>query len=237
MRCQRCRKVGPPRAKFCPGCGAKLGSEVGPPIPQSPGSPESRLPSLEPALAAIARTAAKLCEARDSLIYLVDGDHLRLAAKFGASRDVRAIGQTITLTRGGPGGRSVLERRMVHVNDLAAAGTRFPNTKAWQQTTGWRTVLAMPLLRGGTPIRTILILRNKAQRFTPGQVALLKTFADQAGVAIENARLANELQVKNRDLSESLEQQTATSEILRVISGSPTDLQPVLDRMAESAAR
>src|SRR5262249_35930807 len=139
---------------------------------------------------------------------------------------------------GGPGGCAVLERRTVHVGDLAvAARTRFPDTKTWQRATGWRTVLATPLLRHDVAIGAILILRTKVQRFTPKQVALLRTFAEQAAVAIENTALSGELQTRNHDLAEALEQQMATAEILRVISSSPTDLQPVLDRMAESAAR
>ena len=143
MRCQRCRKVGPPGAKFCPECGAKLAPQAPPPAPQSPGALTSWLGDLKPVLTAIAGTAARLCEAKDVLIYLVDGDQFRLAAKYGPPRDPRMVGYTLGISLRGPGGRAVLERRTVHVRDLAvAARTRFPDTRAWQQTLGWRTLLA-----------------------------------------------------------------------------------------------
>src|SRR5207249_6303126 len=94
---------------------------------------------------------------------------------------------------------------------------------------GFRTILSVPLMREGVALGTIQLRRTEARLFTNGQVTLLQTFADQAVIAIENVRLFKELETRNRDLTESLEQQTATSEILRVISSSPTDVQPVLD--------
>src|SRR5262249_21964120 len=106
---------------------------------------------------------------------------------------------------------------------------------------GHRSLLAVPMLREGTPIGAIAVGRRgpdgAPRSFSDREIDLLKTFADQAVIAIENVRLFKELEAKNRDLTETLEQQTATGEILRVISSSPTDVQPVFDSIAESTAR
>src|SRR5262249_58115643 len=106
-----------------------------------------------------------------------------------------------------------------------------------QRAAGLRTMLATPLLRDGQAIGALVVLRRIVRPFTAHQIALLKSFAEQATIALENARLSRELEARNRELTEALGRDTATGEILGVISRSPTDIEPVLSAVAESAAR
>ncbi len=133
-----------------------------------------------------------------------------------------------------------VDRRTIHVEDIVAAEAEFPDSVSTMKQAGSniRTMVATPLLREGTPLGVIVISRGPGvQPFSAKQIALLETFANQAVIAIENVRLFQELQTRNAELTESLEQQTATAEILAVISRSPTDLGPVFDSILRSAVQ
>src|SRR5215467_14643495 len=199
---------------------------------------------LQSVLDTIAERVAKLCDAEDAAIFRLNGNFLRLVAHFGPIPMADAVGESFVIDRDTPASRAIADRQTIHVHDLRAAETEFPGAKTRGIAVGVRTVLSTPLLREGVAIGTIYIRRREVRPFTERQIKLLETFADQAVIAIENARLFQELthktadlEITNSELRESLEQQTATSEILGVIASSPTDLRPVLDVVAATAAR
>jgi two-component system NtrC family sensor kinase len=159
--------------------------------PRARGRPSTDLSGV---LGAIARTAARLCEARDALIFLADGDHQRLVAKYGRIPEPRQLGDSRLITRQTPLGRALLDRRPVHIRDVkAAVRTDFPGIADIARKLPVRTVLAMPLLRNAEALGGIVIRRTRVRPFTAKQIALLETFADQAAIAIENARLSESL--------------------------------------------
>ena len=192
---------------------------------------------LQSVLDTIAEHAAKLCDAADALVWRVDGNVRRLAAHFGPIPigQVRTEGDVIE--RATPVGRAIIDRQTIHVHDLQATGADFPLSTTRGIAAGLRTVLVTPLLREGIASGAILIRRREVRPFSDRQIKLLETFADQAMIAIENARLIREQQARNRDLTEALEQQTATSEVLNIISSSPTDLEPVFQTILSNITR
>jgi GAF domain-containing protein len=191
------------------------------------GSPSDVTPVLD----AVSESAMRICESTDARIFLVEGGKLRYAAGRG---DVGFwnIGMTRPLDRGLVMGRAVIDRAPVHIDDLAAESEaeEYPLGREVARKFGHRTTLGVPLLREDRALGVILLRRTEVRPFTEKQISLLKTFAHQAAIAIENVRLFNESR-------EALERQTATAEILRVISSSPTDVQPVFDAIVESCTR
>ncbi|HEX9820758.1 MAG TPA: GAF domain-containing protein [Methylomirabilota bacterium] len=188
---------------------------------------------VQPVMDAVAERAARLCEATDASIFRVDGDVLRLVAVYGALPRGREM---IPITRASVAGRVAADRRALHLTDLGPAfQAEFPESV--MASLGMRAALCTPLLREDALIGVVLIRRREARPFTDKQIALLQTFADQAVIAIENVRLFKALEEKNRVVTLTLDRQTATGEILRVISSSPTDVQPVFQAIVESAGR
>ena len=196
-------------------------SEVLSIIRRSPADPQ-------PVFDAIVQSAARLCGAVFSVVYLCDGDHLRIAATKNftpeATSQIYGRPELKRPDRSHTGSRAILDRAVVHIHDvlkdpeysreLALAG-------------GWRAVLGVPLLRDGQSVGAITVGKREPTPFSEQQIQLLKTFADQAVIAIENVRLFEAEQTRTRELSEALEQQTATSEVLKVIASSTGELQPV----------
>ena len=199
---------------------------------------------IQPVLDTVVRAAAKFCSAPDVVIMRVDNGVLRGAAAIGPFADVlkrhtgSIAGLEIPITSGSVSGRATIECRSVHVHDLAAEHEdEYPVGRELQRRFGHRTMVATPLLREGAPVGVIGLFRTEVNPFSDRQLQLLQIFADQAVIAIENVRLFNELEARNRDLTVALDQQTATSEVLRVISSSQTDLQPVFDAIVRSVVQ
>src|SRR6516162_1751917 len=191
---------------------------------------------VQPVLNSVTQYAARICEAQIVDISIVDNQVFRTAAAFG-ELGRQSSEEPLPLDRSTVTGRSICDLKPIHVADAQNASDEFPLGREMAIKLGHRTILSVPLIREGRALGAILIRRTDVRPFEEKHIALLKAFADQAAIAMENVRLFQAEQQRTREPTESLEQQTATSEVLQVISSSPGDLQPVFEAMLENAVR
>jgi signal transduction histidine kinase len=185
---------------------------------------------VQPVLEVIAKCAARLCEAKDVIVLLREGDALRYRVHRGDIGTAVPLGEAKQISRDWSAGRCAADGRQLHVHDILADPDGFPEGARMGKRAGYRTVLMTPLLRDGVVLGVIGMRRTEVRPFETRQIELINTFADQAVIAIENVRLFNETK-------EALERQTATSDVLRTISRSTFDLNAVLQVLTENATR
>jgi GAF domain-containing protein len=198
---------------------------------------------LQTVLDTLTESAARLCDAEMANIWRPKEGSYHPVASYGVTSKSREYLEnkkyleTVAIKpgRGTIVGRTLLEGRTVHVHDIQADPEY--NLSGLISIGDYRTTLGVPLLREGTPIGVLFLTRTKVEPFSQQQIDLVTTFADQAVIAIENVRLFDEVQARTQELTESLEQQTATSEVLQVISTSPGELEPVFQTMLANATR
>ena len=189
--------------------------------------------NVQPVFDAVAESAARLCESLDCSVWRREGDRLLLVAHHGPIPQI----MDWPIERGWVTGHAVVDRAPVHIHDLHASAQEFPVGSEMALRMGHRTILVAPLLRQNEAIGAIAIRRMEVKPFTEKQVELITTFADQAVIAIENVRLFEAEQQRSRELTESLQLQIATADVLKIISRSAFDLRTVLQTLVESAAR
>src|SRR5215472_11877133 len=262
MKCLRCQQDNPVAdAQFCPRCGApteQAAQGAAPTVPYSDLQCElteardqqtatseilqviSRSPTdVQPVFDTIIRSAVRLLGGYSGLVTQIIGDHVHLAALTSTNPSGDAAQKALWP-------RPVKEDVSVHgqvitslvpsfITDVESDRSVPPSEVAVARARGWRSIVAVPLLRDGRAIGSLAVTRSAPGAFADDQVVLLQTFANQAVIAIENVRLFTELEAGNHDLTRALDRETATSEILRVISSSPTDVQPVFDAIVRSA--
>ena len=196
---------------------------------------------LTPVFDAMLESALRLCDANSGFLFLYDGEQYNAVAQRGATGAFAELMQKPRRPSPHSGlGRMLIEKRPVHIEDMTQDQAYYERDPLRMQTVeigGMRTCLGVPMLKENEVVGAFVIYRREVRPFSAKQTDLLRTFADQAVIAIENVRLFKELDARNRDLTETLEQQTATSEILRVISSSQTDVQPVFETIADNSLR
>jgi signal transduction histidine kinase len=262
MQCARCQHENRPQARFCEECAGplqgassvtrshtddlkaeveRLRHALTESLARQTATAEilrvisSSPTDIQPVFDTIVKSANRLCDGLFSALFRYDGELMHFVAHANFNPEALGVAQRAFPRPATPDiavGRAILERAVVHLPDVTQAPVQI-----FQRSLGYRSVLAVPMLTDGRPIGAIAVTREEPWPLADAHMALLRTFADQAVIAIENVRLFKELEAKNRDLTDLLEQQTATGEILRVIANSPTNTQPVFDAIVRSAAR